>query len=76
MNDLDETLERLERKAADRAKSQKRAVWNALQTNCPEFASLVGDFNRVFEIDAIACDGNEWARNEPGREQLEKWRRW
>jgi hypothetical protein len=76
MTDLDETLERLERKAVDRAQSQKRAVWDALQTNCPEFAALVGDFNRVFGIDAIECEGVEWARNEAGREQLEKWREW
>ena len=76
VTDLDETLERLQRKGVDKAREQKRAVWDSLQQHTPEFAALVGDFNRVFGIDAIECEGDEWARNAEGREQLEKWREW
>ena len=74
MNDLDETLERMQRKVIDKDREQKRAVWEALKKNVPEFAALIGDFNRVFGIDAIECEGVEWARNAEGREQLKKWR--
>lgn len=77
MTDIEDKIEALAQKARTKLNSEKREVWNALQTHTPELAALMRQFNEVFEVDAIRVDAEqsvEWSRNESGREALERWR--